>query len=158
VFMIGAPEGRLALGRSFGVDETFDLNGTTPEERKERVLDLTGGRGVDLVIEAAGHPSAIPEGLDLMRDGGKYVIVGHYSDVGSVPVNPHLDINKKHAEVLGQWGTGFHHLTRALTLLARHSEALPLQNIVGKTYTLEQANEALADVEALRVTKALITP
>ena len=83
VFMIGAPESRLSLGRSFGVDETFELNGTTSEERKERILSLTTGRGVDVVIEAAGHPSAIPEGLDLMRDGGKYVIVGHYSDTGS---------------------------------------------------------------------------
>jgi L-iditol 2-dehydrogenase len=158
VFMIGAPESRLALGRSFGVDETFDLGGTSPEERKDRVLSLTNGRGVDVVIEAAGHPSAIPEGLDLMRDGGKYVIVGHYSDTGSAPVNPHLDINRKHAEILGQWGTGFQHLTRALTLLARHTDALPLQNIVGKKYALEEANQALADVEGLRVTKALITP
>ena len=156
--MIGAPETRLELGRSFGVDETFDLNETSPEERKERILSQTGGRGVDVVIEAAGHPSAIPEGFDLMRDGVKYVVVGHYSDVGTAPVNPHLDINRKHAEILGQWGTGFHHLTRALTLLARHSEDLPLQNIVGKRYALEEANEALADVEALRVTKALITP
>jgi L-iditol 2-dehydrogenase len=158
VFMIGAPESRLALGRSFGVDETFDLEETAPEERKDCVLEMTGGRGVDVVIEAAGHSSAIPEGLDLMRDGGKYVIVGHYSDVGSVPVNPHLDINRKHAQVLGQWGTGFQHLTRALTLLGRHSERLPLQNIVGKRYSLDEANEALADVEHLRVTKALITP
>jgi threonine dehydrogenase-like Zn-dependent dehydrogenase len=148
----------LALGRSFGVDETFDLDETNEADRKDRILDLTGGRGVDVVIEAAGHSSAVPEGLDLMRDGGTYVVVGHYSDVGTIPVNPHLDINRKHARVLGQWGTGFHHLTRALTLLARHSESLPLQNIVGKTYSLEQANEALADVEALRVTKALITP
>ena len=156
--MIGAPESRLVLGRSFGVDETFELNGTTPEERKDRILSLTTGRGVDVVIEATGHPSAIPEGLDLMRDGGKYVIVGHYSDTGSALVNPHLDINRKHAEVLGQWGTGFQHLTRALTLLARHSKDLPLQNIIGKRYSLEEANEALADVEALNVTKALITP
>ena len=65
-------------------------------------------------------------------------------------MNPHLDINRKHAEILGQWGTGFQHLTRALTLLARHSKALPLQNIVGKSYTLEESNEALADVEALQ--------
>jgi hypothetical protein len=84
--------------------------------------------------------------------------VGHYSDVGTVPLNPHLDINRKHAEVLGQWGTGFHHLTRALTLLARHTDRLPLQDIIGKRYGLEEANEALADVEELRVTKALITP
>ncbi|MGD8361763.1 MAG: zinc-binding dehydrogenase [Gemmatimonadota bacterium] len=158
VFMIGAPESRLALGRRFGVDKTFDLDGTTREERKEEILALTGGRGVDVAVEAAGHPSAIPEGLDLMRDGGKYVVVGHYSDMGPVPVNPHLDINRKHAEVLGQWGTGFHHLTRALTLLARHTRDLPLQDIVGGRYSLEEANQALADVEALRVTKALITP
>lgn len=113
---------------------------------------------MDVVIEAAGHASAVPEGFGLLRDGGKYVIVGHYSDVGSVPVNPHLDLNRKHAEVLGQWGTGFHHLTRALTLLAKHSERLPLDRIIGRRYGLSEANEALADVEALRVTKALITP
>jgi threonine dehydrogenase-like Zn-dependent dehydrogenase len=158
VFMIGAPESRLELGRLFGADQTFDLAATTPEERKELILEATGGRGPDVVIEAAGHSSAVPEGLDLMRDGGKYVIVGHYSDVGEVPVNPHLDINKKHADIMGQWGTGFQHLTRALTLLARHSDKLPLDRIIGKRYGLEGAQEALADLEALRVTKALITP
>jgi threonine dehydrogenase-like Zn-dependent dehydrogenase len=158
VFMIGAPESRLALGRRFGADVTLDLNSTSLEERKERILALTGGRGVDVVVEATGNASAIPEGLELMRDGGKYVVVGHYSDVGPVPVNPHIHINRKHAEVMGQWGTGFHHLTRALTLLARHSEDLPLHEIVGRRYPLEEANAALADVEALRVTKALITP
>ncbi len=158
VFMIGDPEARLELGRSFGVDETFSLAQTTREERKEMVLSLTGGRGPDVIIEAAGHASAIPEGLDLVRDGGTYVVVGHYSDVGEVPLNPHLDINRKHVDVRGQWGTAFHHLTRALTLLARHSHRLPLDRIVGKWYGMEEAEAALADVEALRVTKALISP
>jgi len=158
VFMIGAPENRLELARGFGVDRTFDLGDTTREERRDQVHSLTGGRGVDVVIEATGNAQAVPEGLDLMRDGGTYVIVGHYSDVGSVPVNPHLDINRKHAEVLGQWGTGFHHLTRGLTLLARHADSLPFQNIIGRRYGLEDADRALEDVEALRVTKALITP
>lgn len=158
VFMIGAPESRLELGRVFGVDRTFDLNQTSMEERREEILSLTGGRGPDVVIEAAGHASAVPEGLNLVRDGGTYVIVGHYSDVGEIQVNPHLDINQKHADIRGQWGTGFQHLTRALTLLARHSKKLPLDRIIGKRYGLEGAQEALADLEALRVTKALITP
>jgi L-iditol 2-dehydrogenase len=158
VYMIGDPEARLELGRTFGVDETFSLAGTSPGERRERILELTGGRGPDVVIEAAGHSSAIPEGLDLVRDGGTYVVVGHYSDVGSVPVNPHVDINRKHVDIRGQWGTGFHHLTRALTLLARHSARLPMDLIVGGRYGLEDAQKALDDVEALRVTKALITP
>ena len=158
VYLIGAPESRLELGRSFGVDETFDLDATTREERRDRILSLTGGRGPDVVIEAAGHASAVPEGLDLLRDGGTYVIVGHYTDAGEVGLNPHVDVNRKHARILGQWGTDFHHLTRALTLLARHADSLPLQNIIGARYPLERAQEALEDVEALRVTKALITP
>ncbi len=158
VYLIGAPESRLELGRSFGVDETFDLEATTSRERKERILSLTGGRGPDVVLEAAGHTSAVSEGLDLLRDGGTYVIAGHYTDAGEIPLNPHYDLNRKHARVLGQWGTDFHHLSRALTLLARHAEALPLQNIVGRRYPLEEAQQALEDVEALRVTKALITP
>ena len=158
VLMIGAPKSRLELGRALGVDETFDLEETTPAERRERVLALTGGRGADVVIEAAGNARAVPEGLDLLRDGGTYVVVGHYSDVGEIPLNPHRDVNRKHARILGQWGTDFHHLARALTLLARHSDVLPLHRIIGRRYSLAEANEALGDVEALRVTKALITP
>jgi L-iditol 2-dehydrogenase len=158
VLMIGAPADRLALGGVFGVDESFDLETTTPEERKERVLDRTRGRGADVVIEAAGNPVAVPEGLSLLRDGGTYVIAGHYTDAGEAAVNPHVDLNRKHARILGQWGTDFHHLVRALTLLARHSEALPLDRIIGRRYPLEEAAQALADVEALKVTKALITP
>lgn len=158
VFLIGAPASRLELGRALGVDKAFDLETTSTEERREEILALTGGRGPDVIIEAAGHPSAVTEGFSLLRDGGTYVVVGHYSDVGEIALNPHLDLNRKHARVLGQWGTDFHHLARALTLLARHSDALPLQRIIGKRYALDEANEALADVEALRVTKALITP
>jgi L-iditol 2-dehydrogenase len=158
VLMIGAPADRLALGGVLGVDESFDLETTTPEERKERVLDRTRGRGADVVIEAAGNPVAVPEGLSLLRDGGTYVIAGHYTDAGEAVVNPHVDLNRKHARILGQWGTDFHHLVRALTLLARHSEALPLDRIIGRRYPLEEAAQALADVEALKVTKALITP
>jgi L-iditol 2-dehydrogenase len=158
LFMIGAPESRLELARTLGVDRVFHLHETTSGERKERILELTGGRGPDVVIEAAGQADAVPEGLDLLRDGGTYVVVGHYSDVGEVPLNPHVDVNRKHARILGQWGTEFHHLARALTLLARHRDVLPLERIIGKRYGLEAANEALADVEELRVTKALITP
>ena len=46
------------------------------------MLDATHGEGADVVIEAAGAAAAIAEGLDLARVGGRYVIAGHYTDVG----------------------------------------------------------------------------
>lgn len=158
VWMIGAPEARLALGSELGADRTFDLAGTTPETRRAEVMESTGGRGVDVVIEATGNPAALPEGFDLVRDGGTYVVAGHYTDAGPVTMNPHVDVNRKHLSLRGQWGTDFRHLVRALTVLARHRDRLPFARVIGGRYGLEAANDALADVASLAVTKAIITP
>lgn len=158
VILIGAPAQRLELAKTLGADVTLSLTERSPEEREAAVRDLTGGRGVDVAIEAAGNPAAIPEGFRLLRDGGTYVIAGHYTDVGSVTVNFHTDVNRKHADVRGQWGTDFRHLYRALKLLAKHHARLPFARVIGARYGLADANRALDDVERLRVTKAIITP
>lgn len=157
VLVIGDPPDRLELARAFGAGLALSLSGTSAAERLEQVRALTGGRGADVVIEATGNPAAVPEGLELLRDGGTYVIAGHYTDTGSVPLNPHV-INRKHAAVLGQWGTAFHHVRGALALLARHRATIPIHRLIGGRYPLARANEALADVAAMRVTKALIVP
>lgn len=158
VILIGAPPARLELGLRLGADVVLDLDATTGEERVARVVDLTAGRGADVVLEASGNPKAVPEGLELMRDGGTYVVAGHYTDAGDVALNPHLHLNRKHAVVKGQWGTDFHHLVGALRLLGRHRERLPFSSVIGARYALEEADQALQDVAALRVTKAIIAP
>ncbi len=158
VLVIGAPESRLRLARRLGADAVLSLTGGSPRDRREQVLNLTAGRGADVVIEAAGNPEAVTEGFELLRDGGTYVIAGHYTDVGSVAVNFHYAVNRKHADVRGQWGTEFRHLYTALRLLAKHRERLPFRDVIGARYPIERAQDALADVEALRVTKAVIVP
>ena len=158
VILIGAPAARLELGRALGADTGLDLERTSVAERVALVKEATGGRGADVVIEASGNPQAVPEGLEILRDGGTYVVAGHYTDAGDVALNPHTDINRKHAIVKGQWGTDFHHLVGALRLLGRHRDRLPFASVIGGRYTLEEADRALEDVAALRVTKAIITP
>lgn len=158
VIAIGDPPARLELARLMGADLTLSLAGESPDERAEAVKRATGGRGADVVIECAGAASAVPEGFRLLRDGGTYVIAGHYTDVGPVGINPHFDINRKHADVRGRWGLDFGHLYRALLLLARHRDRMPFARVIGGRYTLERAGEALRDVESLAVTKAVIEP
>jgi L-iditol 2-dehydrogenase len=158
VIVIGAPANRLELARGVGADVTLSLTEMPQRERAARVRDLTGGRGVDVAIEAAGNPAAIEEGFRLLRDGGTYVIAGHYTDVGTATVNFHTDVNRKHADVRGQWGTDFTHVWRALTLLAKHRDRLRLDRVIGGRYGLDEAGRALADVESLAVTKAIIVP
>ncbi len=155
--VIGAPDDRLALARRLGADLTLSLD-QPPEARRQAILDLTGGRGADTVIEASGNPAAIPEGFELLRDGGTYVIAGHYTDAGPIELNPHLAINRKHAQVRGQWGTEFRHVLRAIRMLATHHDRLDFAQIIGGRYSLDQTEQALDDVAALRVPKAIISP
>jgi hypothetical protein len=43
-------------------------------------------------------------------------------------------------------------------MLERHGSSLPFEAVIGARYGLDDAERALRDVEALRVTKALIVP
>jgi threonine dehydrogenase-like Zn-dependent dehydrogenase len=158
VFAVGDPPSRLRLAREMGATHAFELSGTTPVERLNVVRDQTHGEGVDVVIEAAGSARAIEEGVTLVRDGGRYVVAGHYTDVGPSTINAHQHINRKHLEIRGCWGSEARHFLSALRLLELHAAAVPWRAIGGRTYNLASLNEALSDAEAMTITKALVDP
>ena len=158
IYAIGAPDERLALARRMGADATFDLGATTAEERLAAVHAGTHDEGVDVVVEAAGSPRAIEEGVTLVRDGGRYVIAGHYTDVGPSTLNAHHHINRKHLEIRGCWGSEAGHFLRALSLLERHAAHVPWHEIGARRYGLHSLDDALDDAAAMRITKALVDP
>src|SRR5207244_12242369 len=102
----------------------------------------------DVAIEAAGSARAVEEAFALIRDGGRYVIGGHYTDAGSSAVNAHQHINRKHLEIRGCWGSEVGHFVRALRILERHHATIPWRAIGAQTYALSELNQALADAEA----------
>lgn len=158
IIAIGAPADRLELARRMGADEALDVTKTSADERVERVRAATHGEGTDVVLEAAGAAAAVPEALDLVRDGGRVVIAGHYTDVGDTSINAHRQINRKHLEIRGCWGSEAGHFLRALALLERYAATIPWRDVGGRTYALDKLNDALADAEAMRITKALVDP
>jgi threonine dehydrogenase-like Zn-dependent dehydrogenase len=158
VIVIGAPHDRLALARDMGADHIIDIDYTTPDERLAHVLDLTGGLGADVVIEAAGSPKAFEEGVRLARNGGAYVIAGHYTNTGDSVINAHEHINRKHLDIRGCWGSEAGHFLRALRALERYGADVPWARIGAKTFGLSQLNEALELAGALKIPKALVDP
>lgn len=157
VIAVGAPEARLTFAQRMGATSTVSLDGS-PAERASAVREANGGRGVDIVIEVAGDPSAVGQALDIVRDGGVVVVAGQYTDAGPLTINPHLQINRKHAEIRGCWGCDYSHFHRAVQLLAHQGGKLPWLDALSARYSLDQANEALAAVAAREVVKALIVP
>ncbi len=158
VIVSGAPENRLLLARQFGADETIDIRTTPEADRVAAVRQLTDGRGADIVIEACGQPRAVREALQMVRDQGRVVVVGQYTDQGEVSINPYGDLNRKHIDVRGVWGSDFSHVYRGLRLLERFQSRVPWRGLAGKVYPLERAGEALVDIQEQRCPKAVLAP
>ena len=158
VIVIGGPEVRLAAAKRFGADTTIDIGTTTEQDRLAAVRELTGGRGADVTIEATGVPAAVPEGMRLTRDAGRYVVVGQYTNVGDATFNPHLDLNQKHLDVRGCWGSDVGHVYRSVQVMAKYATRFPWTELISGEYDLAHTQDALDDVAAQRVVKALVVP
>jgi L-iditol 2-dehydrogenase len=73
-------------------------------------------------------------------------------------VNVHRQINRKHLEIRGCWGSEVGHFVRALRVLEEQHSEVPWRRIGARTYPLTDINQALADAEAMRIPKALVQP
>jgi D-arabinose 1-dehydrogenase-like Zn-dependent alcohol dehydrogenase len=146
---------RLEFAKRMGATRTVSLK-IPRKERLSQVHAFTGGRGVDVVIEASGAPEAVSEALDLVRDGGRVVVCGHYTDSGSVEINPHWQINRKHVELHGCWGSRYEHFYRAVEIAVRFGEQKRWSDMVGARHELRDAAAALSNVTQRKTVKALI--
>lgn len=155
VITIGAPHDRLGFARRMGATEAIGLE-LPHADRAGLVRRLTGGRGADVVIEASGAPEAVPQALDLVRDGGRVVVVGQYTDHGEIAINPHWQINRKHVEIRGCWGSDYSHFHRGVRLAAKWSDRIPWRELGSRQYPLADAGNALAAVARREVLKAVI--
>jgi threonine dehydrogenase-like Zn-dependent dehydrogenase len=158
VLCIGAPEARLEAAKTAGASAVLNFETNDEPARRQWLMDLTNGRGADVTIEATGAPEAVAQAMRFTRDAGRVVIVGQYTDHGSVSFNPHLDLNKKHLDVRGCWGSDFSHFYRGAQIICDETRSKLWQRMSLKRYGLSQANEALEDVSNGKVLKALIEP
>src|SRR5215469_9025234 len=73
VFAIEVNEHRRTIAQQMKADLTID---PSKEDAHSIILEQTGGLGVDIVLEMAGHPSAIRTAFDIVRRGGRISLLG----------------------------------------------------------------------------------
>jgi len=158
VGVIGGPARRLEMARRFGAEMTIDLDAIPdPAVRRDVATEWSGGYGADVVIECTGSPPAVAEGWPLCRDGGRYLVLGHYADAGETPLNPHL-ITRKELTVYGSWGSEPRHTSAGLKFLRRAAAQFPFQEMVSDRFDLSRANEALRAMESWSARKSVVIP
>lgn len=158
VLAIGGPGARLPAARAVGIDDVLDFATADAAVRERWVRERTQGRGADVVLEATGAPQAVVQALRCARDAGRVVVVGQYTDHGDVPFNPHADLNKKHLEVLGCWGSDYSHFHRAVQVATHPRLAAPWRSLPVAEFALRDVGQALAAVARGDVVKAMVRP
>lgn len=156
IVMIGGTPERLAICQRLGATHLLNRQTTSAPERREVVMALTHGRGADLVVEASGTLAAAREALDLVRYGGTVSWVGFGAPMGEMSLLPFEDIVRRNVRLQGVWVSDLRHTLRAVSLIRQHCEAFA--TLVTHRFPLDQATEALRQVEARGVMKAVLIP
>lgn len=156
IIVIGGTKERLEMCRTFGANVVLDRNSTTFQQRRQQILDITSGRGVDVAIEAVGHPSAVDEGIKLVRNGGTYLSLGFGNPNGTVTVDCYHDIVRKNLRYQGIWVSDTKHLSMAVNIVLKNSDKFKL--MITDRYALKDANKALRAMDNRNTIKAVLIP
>jgi threonine dehydrogenase-like Zn-dependent dehydrogenase len=149
---------RLDFAKRLGADQGINAATTTQPERLAFVRSLTHGRGADVVIECAGVPRAVPEGLDLLRLGGLLVEAGNFSDLGEIAINPHRHLCAKSARILGVGGEEPGAYGPSMRQMARYMRYYPLCEFVTHHFALRDVEAAVKKSIAPDSMKVVIEP
>jgi L-iditol 2-dehydrogenase len=141
---------RLAMAKKLGCD--YIINSEKEDVRK-RVAEITGGLGVDVVLENTGSVEPIDESLDMVRKGGRVMWAGGGIRGGIVAPVDTYKIIVKELDVRGEISQIPYDWTTAIKLV--QSGAVKLDPLVTHTYDLEDWEQgfdlAATSAECLRV-------
>ncbi len=128
---------RLRTSASLGADFTVDFH---QEDPVERIMELTGGRGVDVAIEALGTQQTFESCLRVLKPGGTLSSLGVYSGKVELPLDAFAAGLGDHRIVTTLCPGGKERMRRLLNVVA--SGRADLRPLVTHRFTLDQIEEA----------------
>lgn len=149
---------RLSFARDFGANHAINVTKTTQKERNQFIKDLTDGRGADVVVECAGSPEVVVEGIEMLRQGGTFVEVGHFVDAGDVTINPHRHLCAKSIRLIGQVNLAYTGMMPSVNLMRANRDKYDFDKIVSHRFPLKDAKEALFQFMKPESMKVVIYP
>jgi alcohol dehydrogenase len=148
---------RLKAATKFGADLVVDIGRTKTADVVREVRAACRPDGADAVIEVCGVPDVIPQGLEMLRIGGRYVLGGVVTPGANVTIDANVLVRK--------WITlkGIHnyhprHLIQALDFVVTHRHRFPFKEIVDSKFSLNELDVAFKKAAEREVLRAAIVP
>ncbi len=147
---------RSSLASLFGA--TFTVNLADSPQQLERIVSKhTAGRGVDLAFEMSGTAAAMEQGLELLRIGGRYVLVGAVSPTRPVKVDAD-QLVRRMLTLQGIHNYAPQDLAAAIEFLTIHHAKFPFQELVTGVFSLAQADAAFGHAVETSAVRTAVRP
>ncbi len=134
IIVVDKSEAALDLARKVGAHYTFIAD----EQYAAKILALTGGRGVDVVIDFVGKSGTVERGFSITRRGGHYFLVGYG---GNLSIST-LEMVRSQKTLVGILGGTLPELRELITMVDRG-----LVSLTTREYALSEVNKALRDLK-----------
>ena len=138
VIVTSSSDGKLGRAKALGADE--GINYRTDADWHRKAIDLTGGRGVDLVIETGGA-ATIGKSIAATRYGGTVFTIGFLS--GASATLELFPVVGNAVKVLGSNTGSVDDLSQAIRAIAAHH--LPME--IAETFALRDLSHAYGALE-----------
>lgn len=143
---------RLPVGKQVGVDHVINVADVT--DPVKLVLDLTAGRGADLVVEAAGVADAIVNSIRMVRREGRLLVLG-LTGKPKIEV-PWDEAVVKACEVKFTFSTNYDSWARSLAMMA--SRIIDVRPLITRRFNLYDWLSAFQMSENKEAVKCLLIP
>lgn len=124
------------------------------EDPVRKVLELTGGRGADFVVEMAANQQAMDQAFEMVRTRGTIVTIGTFD--GPISFNPFFQMTRREIRLQSVMGRNWETWRRMEQLIA--SGKLNLKPLITHILPLEEYQKGFAMVKGHDVMKVLLRP
>ena len=145
-------DSKLEYARKLGATHLINAR---KQEPVTAITEITGGRGVDYSVESAGTQETMQKAFQSVRNGGLCVLAGNLPYGERISIDPYDLIRGK--RIVGSWG-GESQPDRDTPIYVKYYLAgkLKLDRLITHTYSLNNINQALDDLENGKIGRALI--
>jgi len=152
VFATETNEQRRTMAKRMGADVVIN---PAAEDAVKRIVGETGGTGVDVLLEMSGNPTAIQQGFNALRAGGRASLLGIPTE--NVPLDLVSDVIFKGATVQGIYGRRMYETWVKMLALLKAGR-LDLEPLFGEREPLDKFEIAFAKLQDGLPGKILLYP
>jgi propanol-preferring alcohol dehydrogenase len=149
VIAIDPIKDRLVTALRFGADKILDPG---DNDINEKIYEITGEKGLDVVIDCTGSAEAIITGLGLLKERGRFVFVGVCTDL---KIDTFEHVISKELELMGSRNFNENELDGIIGLLRDNPI---VDEMISHKFSFSQAEKAFKTAEKREGIKIILVP